>query len=493
MGLYGRVSKLAQASSSRQDQLARGEGRSVDQQLAELQRIADREAVTVVGVYRDDGISASRFAKSGKVREGWLDVMAAITAGRITELWVWEISRTTRDRPVWATLINVCIAQRVLISVNGRLHDPNEPDDAFMLDLGAMLAVRESATSSKRILRDVAARAAAGKVHGKLAYGYAREYDSRTGALVRQYPCPQTGPVVEELAQRVLAGESLYSIAADLDRRGVLSPESFRARRVGDEQAAKVRWRSETIRHLLRSPTIAGQRVHLGKIVAVAEWEPLISAADHNALRALFDRPRRDFQPGVIKHLLSGIATCGVCGTPLRRLRNRATPSYVCPGPERRGNSCVARVQDKLDALVTLHVVTLLSGPAFLTELAQDSDRATSAVSDASRKVEELEAELQSFITAAQEGRISATSFAAIEPSLQERLVLARDKAAASAGYSPLVRGLVGADVERGWEALDIDRQRQVIRSLVVVRVHRSSFPRGSTRFDPSTVEITRR
>jgi site-specific DNA recombinase len=68
-------------------------------QLAELTRTARREGVEIVSVRRDDGISASRYAAT-KQREGWRDVMATILDGRVTELWVWEISRATRDRPV---------------------------------------------------------------------------------------------------------------------------------------------------------------------------------------------------------------------------------------------------------------------------------------------------------------------------------------------------------------------------------------------------------
>ena len=83
-------------------------------------------------------------------------------SGEVDELWVWEVSRASRDRPVYAALIGACMAQDVKITVNGRVHDPNDPDDAFMLDLGAALAVKESALTSKRIRRDVAARAAAG-------------------------------------------------------------------------------------------------------------------------------------------------------------------------------------------------------------------------------------------------------------------------------------------------------------------------------------------
>ncbi|MDT7718318.1 MAG: site-specific recombinase, partial [Pseudonocardiales bacterium] len=101
--LYGRVS------------LDRREGKSVDDQLAELRAWAQREHWSIIGCYRDDGISASRFAK-GKARPGWAQVMETIAAGGADVLMVWEISRATRDRSVFAALIAACTAAGVQIA-----------------------------------------------------------------------------------------------------------------------------------------------------------------------------------------------------------------------------------------------------------------------------------------------------------------------------------------------------------------------------------------
>ncbi|MGH3906716.1 MAG: hypothetical protein ACRDTE_21435 [Pseudonocardiaceae bacterium] len=41
---------------------------------------------------------------------------------------------------MWAALVAECVEQGVNIGVNGRVYDLTDPDDAFMLDLSAMLA-----------------------------------------------------------------------------------------------------------------------------------------------------------------------------------------------------------------------------------------------------------------------------------------------------------------------------------------------------------------
>ena len=220
--IYARISKLPRDSGQR-SRGERVEGKSVDQQIDELTAIALREGVERV-VRRDDGISASRYG-ARRTREGWREVMSRIADDTVDELWVWEISRATRDRPVWAALVSACLAHDVKISVGGKLHDPHDPDDGFMLDLGAALAVRESAMNSKRIRRDVAARAAQGLPHGKIPYGYRRIYDSRTRALIRQEPDPETAPIVQELARRTLAGEAFYALTIELTPAAYPAPK----------------------------------------------------------------------------------------------------------------------------------------------------------------------------------------------------------------------------------------------------------------------------
>lgn len=483
--LYGRVSKA--------DRSGKRESTSVDQQLDHGRRRATSQDWQIIGEFRDDGISASRYAAT-KIRPDWQQAIDAIIAGQCDVLVLWEVSRATRDRMPYAALIAACIDADVWIDVGGKLHDPSDPDDGFMLDLMAGLAVRESGVTSKRIRRDVEARAQAGKPHGKLPYGYRRIYEHRpTGTvLLEQVPDPETAPVVAELAERLLAGESAYSIAADFDRRNLPSPETVRALRARGPDAHRTPWRLETVRDLALSPTLAGQRVHQGRIVGEAAWKPIISPADHVALTTLLrgENHVRQHRPGTVRHLLSGIALCGVCGTPLRHLLNRGLPSYFCPGPTRRGKACVSRSKAKLDALVTLHVVDRLRAPELLANLAASQDGARRQAGEAATQVRDLRAQLSAFVLAAAEGRVSAESFAAIEPGLQRKIAEAAARVPRTGPVPAAVLAAAGPDAPQLWDGMDLDGRRQVIRALVSVIVHRTSKPKGSRTFDPSTIKI---
>jgi len=481
--LYGRVSKLGRADRQCAPQDGRLEGKSVDEQLAELTALAHREGVQIVGTHRDDGISASRYAAS-RVRTGWQDVMAAIVDGQVTELWCWEVSRATRDRPVWATLVSAAIAAGVLITVNGRVHDPTDADDGFMLDLQAALAVRESAVTSKRIRRGVAARAAAGQPHGKIPFGYRRVYDARTGALIRQEPDPDTAPIVEELARRVLADEALYSLAAEMEERGVPSPETVRARRQGDLESTWA-WRPDQVRRVVLSPAAAGRRVHQGEVVegVIAAWEPIISNTDHRLLVAKLTNPaRRSWVDGSVKHLLAGLAVCGECGAPMRRVKNRGCPSYACWGGT--GSGCTARKQEWVDHWVSDVIIARLEQPdAFDLFTRDDADDAQAA----QRELAVLRAELADLRAVKRAGKISLASFLEFEPDTLAKIADA-ERRSTPAAVPAVIAEVAGPDARARWDALSIPQRRQMIRTLAVVKVFRSR--QGARTFDPATVKI---
>lgn len=240
--------------------------------------------------------------------------MELITSGKVDLLAVWEISRATRDREVWTALLAACAVRNVKIATGGRVHDPADADDGFMMDLQAALAVRESAVTSKRIRRRVRAAATAGLPHGKIPYGYRRIYDETTKKLVRQEPDPETAPIVWEIARRLLAGEALYSVAEDLNRRGVLSPRDVELKRINKPLSGAL-WEPTQVKRVAITPTNAGLRSLNGTVVGPATWDGLISVNDHHMLKhKLTDPSRKTWRDGSVKHLLVGIAECGVCG-----------------------------------------------------------------------------------------------------------------------------------------------------------------------------------
>ena len=86
--------------------------------------------------------------------------------------------------------------------------------------------------------------------------------------------------MIRECAARVLAGDSLRSICIDLNDRQVPT-------------VTGARWSPQTLRRMLMSGRISGQRDHHREIVAAAEWDAIITPVETQRLRAKLGDPDR--------------------------------------------------------------------------------------------------------------------------------------------------------------------------------------------------------
>lgn len=464
MVLYGRTS----------DDVS--EGKSVDDQLAELRKWATSTGRGVVAELRDDGISASRFAK-GKARPDWAKAVDLITTGAVDELAVWEVSRSTRDRAVWAALIAACIEQGVDLAVNGKVHDPADPDDGFMLDLGAALAVRESAVIAKRTKRAVDSRALAGRPHGTVPYGYRRVIDPDTGRTIGREVDPVTGPVVQEIVRRLLAREPAMSVAKDLNRRDILT-------------ATGKPWVGGNLRTLALRPTYAGLRVHDGKVLEVAAtWPPLVTMAQHEQLVAVFADPARDKfrNPTHVKHLGTGIFKCGrpECGGTMRVLKDgdRAA-AYTC-----RKCHKVSRNQDLVDQVVVGAVVRFLSRPDVMAELTDQDDTEQQA---AAAEVARLKGKLRELREKVDAEVIDLDDYGHFKGKWQRDLKEA-ERRARPKWLPPAVVEVAGPDAAARWKATLIGSKRAILDALFDVTIHPVGRGNQHTPFDPSAIKVRRK
>ena len=454
----------------------RGQGRSVDEQETECREWAAREGWTITGVISETG-SASRYARSTRSRTRWDELTTTLAAGNTDLLLTWEASRATRQLEEYAQLRALCATHGILWGYSGTIHDLTQRDARFRTGLDALLAEDESARTSERILRSVRARATQGRPHGKLPYGYRREYDPSSGALQRQVPDETTAPIVREIITRVLDGEPLRAISLDLDQRAIPRPRPPRTRQNNTD-----RWLTTTIRRIALNPTYAALRVHQGQIIGDAAWEPLITRDQHEQAVAILTNPERQTRTGdsTARHLLSGIARCSECGTPLGHLTNRGRyHAYIC-----RETGChgVARTATPLDNHVTSVVLTLLASVT-----ATPHAPATPALVDAQADLDALETRLESFALAAADGQVSPGSLARIEERLLPQIKEARARVDALRIPTVLDQELLD-DPHAWWDTATLAERRQLLRDTVRVTVHKAPKTRV---FNPSYVDIT--
>jgi hypothetical protein len=96
-------------------------------------------------------------------------------------------------------------------------------------------------------------------------------------------------------------------------------------------------------------------RLHNGKLYP-GNWEAIISVEEYEAVKAILEDPARYKyeRGGLPKHLLSGMAYCGLCSNKLsvrKRYNNRIY--YCSQNPPAGGCGKIQRVADKVEALIT--------------------------------------------------------------------------------------------------------------------------------------------
>lgn len=459
-----------------------GRARSVEEQHDDNLRAGEQHGFSINGeAYSDVSLSASRYAT--KVRGDFARLLSDLEHGRFGAdvLVLWESSRGSRRVGEWATLIDRLQDAGVLVHVTTarRTYDCAVARDRKTLLEDAVDAEYASDKASDAILRAAAATAARGEPHGRIPYGYRREYavsDRGRRLLVGQFPEPAEAAVVMELFDRLRHGHSLKAIARDFDIRGIRT----RSGKAFDAQH---------LRDLALRPAYGGLRTHQpgnrngryqGPLdgAVTSTWPALVDAETFHAVRAMLQDPqRRTSRPGRGKHLLSLIAVCDVCGGWLTANYRRGYREYEC-----RDSSHVRIVADDLDAYAEQVMCAYLASPDVIAELRAVPDH-DGELTKLRADLAEARSELTSLRTAARAGRLSTATLIAVEPGHVARVEALEARERELVTPPALSTITPGKDVARRWKAAPMSARRQVARLLCsppilgTLRVGRSPTP----------------
>lgn len=435
-------------------------------QVEDCRALAGRRDWPITDVYVDDDVSAYR----GKERPAYRRMIEDIRAGSVDAVVVWHLDRLHRHPRELEAFFEVCDAAgvRALASVTGDT-DLATHDGRFLARILGAVARKESDDKSRRITRKHLEIAQAGRAinGGTRPYGYRDDF--RT-------PEPTEAAVIREAARRVLAGDSLRSVATDLNARGIKSVR-------GQD------WSIQVLRRMLVSARLSGQRSYHDEIVATGDWEPILTPEETNRLRALLTDPVRLTRRTVRRYLLSGgLLICGLCGAVLvARPRQDGTRRYVCAkGPGLPGCGAIAILSEPVEALIAEAVLYRLDTPelaAALAGAALPDDTAERA--DLARD----QAQLEELATAYGERAITFLEYLAARKPIEARIERARRTLARATGTAAL-EGYVGRSgaLRAAWSDLPLTRQRAIVAAVLDRAVVRRAV-RGRTAFDPTRVE----
>jgi site-specific DNA recombinase len=435
-----------------------GTALGVARQEKDCRTLAAQRGWTIVNVYVDNEISA----RTGQRRPAYQQLLEDLSEGLVEAVIVWDLDRLHRRPIELEEFLDLADRRKVALASVGGDVDLATPRGRMIARIKGAVARQEVEQISRRLRRKQLELAQAGKVSngGIRPYGYTPD---------RMTVVPEEANIIREAADRVLAGESLGGIAADLTARGIPTV------RGGP-------WSRTSLRELLLRPRVTGLRQHQGAVIGPAAWPAILDRDTYEGLQAFLTHPGRR-PPGLTnarKYLLSGIATCGVCGNPLKIHHGgpNAPLGYSC---QQRGCGKVRRSVDHLDEFVANLIIARLTA-ANLQPLTDPEDNRLG------EQLAAVEARLEEVAVAfADDPAVTANQVRVMTRRLRAKLDELQTRHAEL--MRPNVVAGIGGEVAASWASLSLSRRRAIIsvlaESVIVLPTNRRG--RG---FDPSRIDI---
>jgi site-specific DNA recombinase len=381
------------------------------------------------------------------VRDGFRHMLDLIVTGQVDGLIAYDLDRIARDPRDLEDLIDA-VEQRTprlpVESVTGSLRLATD-SDVTMARVMVAIANKSSRDSSRRIKRKNDELAE----HGKYGGGGARRFGyERDGVTI----IPREAEAIRWAAHRVLEGQSVSSLARDLDERGV-------------HPVKAAQWSARALTDILRSPRVAGLRVHRGEVVGKAAWPAILDQETHESVAAtLHQRAKTTVQPRLMRWC-NGVLFCGRCGHYMAGsyVSEKKPFRYWCP-PNRGGCGRIAIHGPKVEAEVERQVLDYLTRPDVVERLA--STRSSDGAQRARAAIAEDESQLRTLSRLWAEKQITLDEYAEARKIIEKRL---QDAGAVTLAAVPeRVRRVLGADdVTAAWTSLDPLTKREVARVVL--------------------------
>lgn len=436
----------------------RPEERSRADQEADCRALCRAKGFDVVAVHTDLESGYRRNAR----RPGYEALLEDVRGRAVDAVVIWKLDRLTRQgiRQIAPLLEVLEQSGAILLSV----HDPIDTSSAMgegTLGLLASVAKQESENISVRTRRAKLHHAQAGrhKDGGPRAFGLTRDWSEVV---------PEEARLIRSAAERVLAGDSLRSIALDWNRQGVVSSTGRP-------------WSAQALRGLLLQPRLYGVRVHDGRPVAKGTWPAILDETTCRRLAAVLTDPRRRSGRPVGSYLLTGFLRCAKCGGRMRSTHPKGGKrKYSCP-PKPEGCNGTAILADDAEYEVAAQVLIAMDSPKLQDRLSDEDgqgEQLAEAIAAGEMKLEELAQEWAS-------NRITRPEWLVARDAVQARLDQSRGRLAELVVQVPPVPD----DLAGRWDDLTFEERRQVLRAVVDC-ITVAPATRGRHFFDPTRLAI---
>ena len=453
------------------ESLNRGdESTTLDRQEELCRQYANAYGWDVTGVYQE--WSASGWRKGTK-RPEWDKLLQKVERHDVDVLIAYSLSRLGRRAKELLHLDDYLKENDCrLVLINESVDTSTAAGKMFYL-ICAGFAELESDTISERVRSDRKLKADNGLMHsgGARRYGYDRD-----GKQV-----PAEASVIRDATKRVVKGESLASICKRLNARKVATVEGRK-------------WSGARLGALLRSPHIAGIRIHDERRLPGA-WKAILSEAQWSEVCAVLDSRTQWNGDRSAKHLLAGLIHCGNCGRPMTaktvRKGDKSFQRYVCAKREGAAN-CGTIAVSKPDVERTVIERWLVAMSAAHIKPMDDEDSASLDELDATIAATEERIKTLThdrYVV----GKVDDAAYDAAYATLSADLDAARATRASILLVVPKATPLPAGDIDAladWWMDAGQPEHRKALASGIEAVLVNPAVRRGGRTFDPNRVLI---
>ncbi len=394
-------------------------------------------------------------------REAWDELMDRLESGLSGGVIIFDLERFSRQPKDGERMIDLA-ARGLLVLDSESEYDLTTPNGKKAFRDAMNAAAYYSDRLSTRVQRGLRLKAMAGNPNGS-APRFGFEEDRMT---VRQ----DEADIIREMTSRVMAGEVLLTLVADLNARGIQSTQ-------GNP------WDTTSLKNLLIRPINCGRvtfktNPETGEraVVGRLPGSPIVSEDDFEQVCGIFAARRRG-RPA--RYLCAAVAVCGApgCGFPLYGRARKELKPYA-DGSVRRHYWCVKSVggcgktsidQRALDKAASVLVVEILSDPR---NTAAIETAAAAIASEAARldlEIAEAEAVAEALADRLGRGEIALTRYDVAVRPLDMRIAKLKDERAAlpTPGSAPVPQQPVEASREQWqlrWDNAEDKERRDLLK-----------------------------
>jgi DNA invertase Pin-like site-specific DNA recombinase len=441
-----------------------GQALGVARQEQDCRALAARQNLNVVEVYTDNDIGASTRSRA-KRRPAYDRMLEDARAGRFRVILAYSNSRLTRRPLELEGLIQLHEQHRTrLITVVSGEDDLSTADGRMVARIKANVDTAEAERTAERVARKHLEIAQSGRpVGGTRPFGWQAD---------RATLDPTEAALIRKAAEDVLAGVPVRAIVREWTEQGVTTPTG-RA------------WQHRTAREMLRSPRLAGWRIHQGKVAIGRDgepvrglWEPILDDATHKAVVAALSSPERRTRiprKGARHYLLTGLLRCGRCNAVMYANKAGDAHYYTC-----RDNGHVNSASGRaVDAIVEETVLRYLAAEDLTLPRPEFAGQA---------RLDQIAGQISELMAAFTAGTLTgAVVFPAVKTLEDERDALVRERDAVDAAA---LRPDVSRVDRTTWEGMDTDRRRAVCETVLDAVLVRPTSRNTGNRFDAERLEV---